>query len=892
MDENKKYITIDQVLDFVTNIDSADLSSNYVKDCRGFRFDKTGTIGVRDFGTINQIELPDGITQIYGCNMYIPSEDKEYIVVVGYDDSDNMRIFVYDDPPTGTPDELTRMLNAKVNGTPSSTAKSVNIDDITNILGISVTLSSDELINYIVYNSTRNNSICVTSNTVSSITCLNYLGSLGLNWQDNDVLKIYRFVGILPSTVLGPDRGYEFSNGTNPHIRFLSNDVLNKLIMFYGDSSTLPTMRQPIKLTKGKYFGTSKSVGESVSYYLEQLDGECNTLHLDYGGYTGFMPYAEGIAISLGEHTLYSLGSFDGWYINKAQLLPDFRSAGSTTSPRNIGASNEEFLIGEGLKVQCIYGEDTSDGKYHGRYYMTLLYMGLDDTVHYQESDPVFQSFVSPTSDDHSPYMKLKIKINLSLFNRSIIGVNLYCAMQNDEDIESDLSKWMDSGTEYVLMKTLYFNQEIATIVSESEYFLEYTTPKMGLNYYNLALTSLNPSIDSNLQHPIDKNREYLTPRYGLLINSQQGSVVIVDEDDKTLRISQYSGAGSHMDECFPDVNIDNTGNIKKIFLLGRGELLGLSHINTEVIAFRNVEMETFDLISGVPTSIPIDCYSKNSIIGVGEKNSPFGVSFSGRSGIYFIPSTGGSVRMINKKWSNMFDGTLMTDDNYTQYFEDEFKGDIISGWDYIYRELWFYSKVNKKDQTESPNYEYLCFIYSPENDKWRIRELNIEGNVKYFMNRIDGKFLIGTTNGILLYPNRTKTADSNPYEDDLEIDGTRKSPPRGIPTKIRINIGEVYDLDPMIIFDKFLLDFHGYNEINDYIKVNIYVEDRTTPYDSFYYRINNKPNQMKIKPIGQAKVIEIEILLENDSDLYLYQWLELSKIKLITNAYNLLGNN
>lgn len=251
-------VVVDEISDFITNIQPADLRSNFAIRTRGFRHVRAGIIGERDWGTRQRYaNYPSALlSHIDAYLLYIPEDIKEYLVLVGLDSANNMRIFVDDGTANGNWTELSRKLSAKINdGSIAATDVTITVDTLKDILSTTIAVATNEFLYYICVNQTgvrAGQAVLILSNTsraadggTFTITGEIYLGSSGLGWLNSDVLFLYNMTGIYD--------GYNFSNGTNPHIRWLETPEQRKVNLYYGNSSSPSVTQNPLQIRKAKF---------------------------------------------------------------------------------------------------------------------------------------------------------------------------------------------------------------------------------------------------------------------------------------------------------------------------------------------------------------------------------------------------------------------------------------------------------------------------------------------------------------------------------------------------------------------------------------------------------------------------------------------------------------
>lgn len=552
------------------------------------------------------------------------------------------------------------------------------------------------------------------------------------------------------------------------------------------------------------------------------------------------------------------LGGDPGWYIDKAQLLPDFQRIATTSAPRNDADVDETIVIGEGLKLKFSYDQE-ADGtnQYALRMYGTMLYAGAVGEDIHQESDPIFHLSLRPAAPNSWARPIITVYINPALINKNFVGIRFYMAVNNINDLA--LTEWIDDPSDYLYSYDLLTTSLGWAIDTADEYAYSNEVDEFKLADRERIITSGPTNIFDQLNHPIDVNRAYQTPRYATKAGRSQGSVIVWDEGDRKIRMSSYDGDDNHQEDNFPDVTTDNVGQRQQTELTGHGELLGLASMRGVIYAFKSTELETYDLQSTIRDLVPCDFYAKKSLMGVGVADNPNGLLWSGNSGIWYLPIGGGRPVMVSAKISNLFDGSKMVDhDGVTPYMTDAYRQGILCGYDQTYREAWIQMQINKKSTVGS---EYLCFRYNFDVAKFYVRELNITGSrAAFFYGKPDDhSFTIGTPTMILRYPYRVALGAASIYEDEVTSAGLTAS--KGIPTKIRINIGSLYGLQASFVPWDLLIDYIASVTNSRAADIVVYangiaVDTKTIALDTL------KPPPMMIEPIGQTESLEIEISL------------------------------
>jgi hypothetical protein len=573
----------------------------------------------------------------------------------------------------------------------------------------------------------------------------------------------------------------------------------------------------------------------------------------------GFLVGSAGVVAKLNAASgTVGSGAYVGWQINKATLLPNFLSIGDATTYLPNGTIRTAQDLGEGIQLGVTVGEDAAAGKqYYVRMYITALYAEATGSKVYMESDPIAQVYAAAGVDKFAK-VKLTFYIDPSLVNKNLIGFNCYVAY--NDNLTLPAFQWFENPDQYKLAAEVLLSSNgwVFTDTNRFCYSLEvdlFTYPLIfGSGTYG------QPSIYAMLARSIDLDRTYIRPRFISKATRTQGAAIAMDQDDRTLRLTTY-GAGGHEDENLPDQLTDNAGNKLKVNLIGRGELMGLSTMNDNVVALRSSEIEIYDLQSGFQRIVGADVVAKRSILPL---LTPHGLIWAGDSGIYFMPADGSQIVTLNKSWMNFYNGDKKLADNITSYVTHAYRKAIITGFDDFYQEVWCQIQCNITSSTS----EYLQFRYSFQTHLWTVRQLNIGTNapVTYFASRsTDKTFVIGYAAGILKYPNQNGLLR---YQDDCTVNGnaepyTIATAHKGIPTKMLLNIGSVYGLDPNSVLWSVIPDAFTEGEVGSKWYMKFYGNGVTTSFSDKTIPVGIKPIERMLPARGQLESLRIEFGLD-----------------------------
>jgi hypothetical protein len=939
-------LPIRQVRGYVTNVDLPDLKEEYVIDAVNARFDRAGVVAERMPGTKHRFssypqetahtvtdattgplvvtigthpyqngDLVDisGIVGITGVNLkrqivtahdsttitigalagtgtytsggtvrltmeivdsqplLIVSENLEYEILVCVDGRGNLRIWVRPISEATDWDELTQTFTALLAETPDANDLDVNIDTIKSLVGDTGVFGDHGLRYFIAYNKTRSNAAFVVDSTTSTASPViiyseNKLGSGCLAWQDNNEIIFYRMQGVCDID-LGTLSTF-FNQGRTPHLRWLATPELNKVNMYWGNSATIPTMQYPLRIQK-----SAVSINGSVFYTTGGVDR-------------------------------YQLQTPTAWHMDLAETTDKYVSVGTQTSPILVAnpsiTADSVVEIGEGIQVSAhfpsalpLLGGET--GRIYARYYMTLLYRGVDNATFYEESDAIWKLFVAPSVDDSFVAPMIAVGIDLSRLNKTVVGFRLYYAEKNSEDVSSSPALWGDDPTEYLHIppegyargSTIPVTYLFDAPADESGMFLN-SSSRYTYTYGSVSVGYIQPghysaadanSIVSLIGHTPDVNRTRLKPRFAcraeIGIGQDQGSVILVDENDRRLRRSCY-GNGTHMDDHFPDVSLDANDNPQRVLLAGSDRIINLAAIgNGVLLAIRHKEIEFFDLQSRQSYRQYADVASGRAAI-----QTNMGVLFLGDSNIYMIDATGGPIQAIGRDIQNLVDGSLrLLSDPSKAKVTSTARASAIAGYDRTFQTVWLHIQVYQEDGTQ----KYVNHVFSLGRKNYSPRILNIgdlgsgKTPVRSFSTRSDGSMTIVYADGLLGYPNLS--SDDTRFEDDVESDGT--SAGKGGEFDFTVVLGSLSALSTRVALAAVIPDVQGQSvDGMGAYGLKFYANREADPFDSKLVFIDEKPRERGIdQSRGDVEIARIELYLPSD-DLDNFREITVSSIE------------
>lgn len=852
------------------------------------------------------------ITITNGTTFYDKDTQTEYEIIVGRDSSGNTRVYVYDAGSVEASKwiELTRKFNALINegaGIGAGDA-TFDIDTITEN-GVTFAFTDDVVNNWIVVNTAQSNeTVLITDSSASNLVVDTIVGSSGLGWANNDTLEIYRFPAI--------KFNYTYDNGATPSFDWIQVEQQRKVTMLYTNSASPKVARQPIQIMRRdarNYFYSINStalVTLAAGWYVESDYGVLNPYFAEQGtaaspistnelgytvtGATNATPIVISVASTTGLNNGDDImvwgvqgnaGANGRWTI--ANLT------GTTFELVNSVGTGAYTLGGKAYTLEIsgndktIYDQNASVKRDWLSLFLSKIEVASGSTLNramrimitglygYQESDPIFQGFYDGAVTN-GVYIYPNMAFNFALMNKELTAINVYAATANDTVREAG---WTDSPSEYLLLFKFEVRAQTQTANNRTTiaqknsyqakpYFSYIVNNEITSNTFSESEIVQNLDLDAALNHAIDRNRSYPTPKFVTKGTRDQGSIIAINEGDTKLHLSLYDGYGVHEDDNFPDVATDNNDNKMLVELFGTSELLGMEILYDTIFVFRNNLIETYDLQGVAKRSYLADVVSSKSIIA-----TPYGIVYAGKSAIYFIPSDGGEIRVLNEDWESYYRG-----DDYvtgsTQYITDAYRAAIIGGYDETYREAYQVIQVNTLTSSE-----YIMFRYNFGVEKWTERRLNTTDTIKYFTKRQnDGTFTIGLSKGLLQYPNRTGSLQ---YEDDVRVDyaGTQYSRDKAVPMSFTLNIAAFNSQVIEKVLHGFIVDIIGESTNGGgMVTVEFYANDEDEPFDTQYVSVDRKMDYRVVERRGNIEKLAIAFTLPED---VIFKKFDASKITL-----------
>jgi hypothetical protein len=330
-----------------------------------------------------------------------------------------------------------------------------------------------------------------------------------------------------------------------------------------------------------------------------------------------------------------------------------------------------------------------------------------------------------------------------------------------------------------------------------------------------------------------------MTPRFASKVDRMQGALVAVLEDDRTIRFSSYSGAGTHMDDAFPDVSVDEQEMPQRVLLNGVGRVVAVDWSGGIVCVFRyNSEIEFFDLEAARSNALRRTQWHVVGDIASGRSlvRIPEGLIWMGNSGMYLIPVNTGEVTSLPDDIGNLIDGSLKLKNYPTRsVWSPTHREACIAGHDSTLQTVFFQVETEQEDGTT----KYVQMKYSRvrKNFGTSIRNVGTGGSgkvpIKAFSLRADGTMVMiygsaASGNGILEYP---LLEGEYRFTDGVSKDGATIG--NGLECKIKLMIGSLSGLVKKLNIRHIVPDISGRstNKMGRYY-LRLYGNRQSTAFD------------------------------------------------------------
>lgn len=918
-----QHISIDRIDDLVTNHGTQSSPSTLAVRSRGFRHDKEGTVAYRDFGTIHRYagaSYPSGITILNVLPLYCPDDGKTYRILVGLDSSNNTRIYVDDGSGGAFSTEIGQVLGgviSSVSGTSVVLKGGDDLKDLQSLTYQSGTLVNNQVAGFVVYNATAGGYSMVQSNGGNTLTMLHNVElAFPTAWAADNIVSIFRTSGL---TVYYP------SNGTTPHIRWIKQEGQTKATFLYGSSAASPVPRQPMIIRRGD-FVLGSTINLADKWMMERGGGllpYCASLGspgspLASGVWAGSTDVGEGLrvthAITTEAHSnvvsqCFTRTYFTLVYNGYQESDPVYASyLSGATSGNMFPKATYTIKINPALLNKNVTGINI----YLARNYASALGSeGLtnwaedyEDAVLFKEIELSDTSWSLTATTNYC--MAFTYMVDAAEFIRgttesqiTLLGALGHAPIIRDADSYGMVASVVldTAATGYTAGDEVTLTGGTASVrvltVDGSGAILTYEMATNGAATYTYAdaVTTTGGS-GSGAKFDIVGiiyDRGYLSPRYITKASRSQESIVVIDDGDRTLRLTSYDGYGVHQDDNFPDSALDNNNKKHLITLQGDGRIMGLSMTNQDVVVIRPTQIEIVDIISGITRVYQSDCIAKDSIAEIGIDGAHLGVAWAGAAGIYFLGSDGSGQKIINQAWKNFYDGTLTIPGTTTPYMSDAQRVQTIIGYDPKYTEILVHVTCTPEAGSGT---EYLTFRQNIQTKKWNVRQFNIGTSlshataaVKKFVVDTDGYLTIVSNDGIVKYPNLDRTL--LPYQDDVASNGTTAN--KGIPTSLKISFGQLYNLFQNFVLWEYQMDYTATVSSSATATIGFYPDNVTTAFTTHTQKLDEAMKRSKVAPMGQIKSLQMAISL--DGTLTNYTNLEIHRIELGVIPQWVIGN-
>lgn len=418
----------------------------------------------------------------------------------------------------------------------------------------------------------------------------------------------------------------------------------------------------------------------------------------------------------------------EGTYLEMAGgLIPTTVKLGSESSPIALGNAKVAVIAdppgatfnADWLRITVNGVADIGGEPAWNKVAVTCIYNG------YQESDPVMRAYIGAAGVASGG--QFVFRLNFAKMNKSITGLKVYSARVLQSDFPN-FSDWPETADSYTLLFEIPFDSPVHPLVNEAaavDWVLDPVTQFIYLfpdpnSAYVVRSTSIDQlshtsTLKAHLGRETQDRREYLKPIYMARATRLQSGVVLVDQDDRTLRASHVK-TGVREEGNFPNVGHDAVGNLLTFATAAGGEIMGLDVEGDTVGVLRQDELQVYDLQSSLlRTSLKIDCTSRRSVA-----RTPAGLSYGGSRGISLLSADGTGVRMLNPRWLNFYDGSLKNQLGLP-FITEEARRNTVSGFDYSFHEILVACDVATEDGEGT---ERIVFRYGVLTGKWNVREI------------------------------------------------------------------------------------------------------------------------------------------------------------------------
>jgi len=782
---------------------------------------------------------------------------------------------------------------------------------------------------WIAYNATRSNVAFVVSNTISDPSHILMvsdvtLGSGGLAWQTGDTVTLYHHTAA--------KYAFTAAGGAYPHVEHLLLEQLAKQNIYYGTAASedaTPTMYTPVQVLKKTaarnyfaYTGPNYRRTLPIDWYLERGGGGLIGDFTETGsvsspiGVLGTWATGTGTVSAASTATLTGSGTvfttqlkvggliaFGSDIYQVVQIISDTSAVINTATTQSgasfdydsVAVSVDDGNATDWLKIYYALDSSAVTADQYTKIAITVLYGA-------QESDPIWRANFKGTAQ--YPEIFLGLAVNFAKMNKNITGFRIYAAC-SDSTVNPAFSDWITSDTEYLLHQEVPLDELSDALTSWyaepwDQQVYHFACNQITRASFNAVLAAGASNLKAELGHaPTWNVRTILTPRFGISTARGGVGIVAVDQDDNTVRLSNYNGDGAHEDDNFPVALTDNSDLRLRYLLQSLGEMIGMEIVNDKIVAIKRSEFETVDFQSGLSAIFKNDTVARRGIL-----NTRVGLFLPGRNGIKLLAADGTGLLTVNPRWANRYDGSERTSDGTLARVTDAARANIIAGYNPIYDEAWFTLVTLDADNTS----RNLCYRVSLSKLTWRCREVGCGSTnaVNFFATGTNNTFFIGfghsaadgapnrTNNGILKYPNLSTgtnyTSDTvTRFEDSVLYDGSYDnndtSSSKGITTRLLFQLGNFYSLLKQVIPWSVMVDAWGDAKSSwpsARYEMKFYAnDDYPNAFDTKTHPLLSPGFPRKLQPRGQISSMAMEININETTNLHKIKDFEVSLIEI-----------
>lgn len=728
----------------------------------------------------------DTPVDIYDCFILRDSDTgTEYEVLVGVDESSKTRIYTWD----GTAwIEQTQKINAKINGAPSTPASTtttqvVTIDTPTDEGGAVFTLGNDTLNGFVVYNSTKGTASIVLDSTATTITIPHDVTIAPHSWANDNDLVFFRCTGIYD--------GFNYANGTSPHVREMTVEAQKKMTIFYADNSSSTKVRKdPLAVTyqdssRGLFPSVTGAVAATGAITSGGLETDGDTVEI--AGYplryTPVSPSGPDQFDKSITNNLINIINAHPYLSTKVVASGDATSGSINTiiTAVTAGVAGNSIALAEtgGFSVSGATLTGGSDAANTGRislaagFYTEKAYFttgfdsigtiaspktGLSASASASIGDGIQVSVAFSEATNSSSYTHLRIYVTVmyrgyqesdpicqiivsgstsAKFPTPIVSIRCDPALINKDITGFNI---------YIAQQTTAFASQSDWEEAPSEYLLLRSRDVAGDNNW-----SYNNS--TQFCYSVD---------FGQVVESDYATLNGEGADDIATRLNHQPQTTRTALKPLFGIKVNRQQGAVQV-VDQDDQTLRRSSYNGDGVHeddnYPSVSVDEDDNLLHLPLSGSgevLEMTLKNGIIHIHRKNeietynlfnnendyllerttaefaiheSPNGLVFASPSGIRVLPVGAGMAKTLNPLWDNFYDGTLLIDDDSASYITDAYREAMVSGYFSTLEEDWFACRVNI-DAEDGGGSEYLVFRYSRKTSHWMVRKFHLGNSV------------------------------------------------------------------------------------------------------------------------------------------------------------------